>query len=312
MPISSARLSEAHSTDVAAEGSQVHMALVVHNQTRALPEGFPADAVTTTTIVIGLGVDAHELNLKPVGRLIVDSEPLIRVAWHSLEPIVIFPVCHVWRPFGNERCHIIVFLSDSHELWVVTVFLNLVDFVVSGWGARGKIIWEVLVPVSHERRACRTVGEIRFSHNKIFGPLEALFQTLLGGHLRKSWPVGCWPELRQADVRMTLDLCWQGRLWLRFRCDGQSHLFTLLPLQLCNRLKEEGRLAGLEEKFLQELTFSFTLWKVLGLARAFRIHHHRQETVFKIIILHLTNSFPFKDPLSHFWGQFNICILHRR
>ena len=94
MPISSARLSEVHSTDVAAEGSQVDVALVVHDQTRALPERLPADAVTTTTIVIGLSVDAHKLNLKPVGRLIVDSEPLIRVAWHSLEPIVIFPVCH--------------------------------------------------------------------------------------------------------------------------------------------------------------------------------------------------------------------------
>ena len=93
MPISGARLREGHPTDAAAVGSQVYVALVVHDQTRALPERLPADGVGVS-IVCGVGVDAHKLNLEPVGRLIVDAEPLIRAAWHSLEPIVIFPVCH--------------------------------------------------------------------------------------------------------------------------------------------------------------------------------------------------------------------------
>ena len=66
------------------------MALVVHDQARALLERLPADV----TALFWRRVDAHKLDFKPLGGLIVHSEPLIGVAWHSLEAIVILSVCH--------------------------------------------------------------------------------------------------------------------------------------------------------------------------------------------------------------------------
>ena len=243
MPIPCAWLCERHSTDAASKGPQVDMALVVHDQARALLERLSADV----TALFWRRVDAHKLDFKPLGGLIVHSEPLIGVAWHSLEAIVIFPVCHSWRSYRNGRSRIIVFFwSDSHELWVV-LFIKFVAHIL-GRGALGEIIGVVLVCLER----AWLLGELSLSLNAHFGPFEALLSLCL--HKRE--PVG-WAELRQTDVSVVLDLGWLGWRFVRFQSDGQSLTLLLLPLQLCI-LKEEGRL-GLEEEFLQELTLSLTL-----------------------------------------------------
>ena len=235
MPIPCAWLCEGHSTDAASEGPQVDMALVVHDQARALPERLPADV----TALFGRRVDAHKLNFKPLGGLVVHSEPFIGVAWHSLEAIVIFSVCHAWGSYRNARRRIIVFFwSDSHELWVVFLFIDFVAYIL-GRGALREIVGAVLVCLER----AWLLGELSLSLNAHFRPFEALLS--LGLH---KWEPVRWAELRQTDVSVTLDLGWLGWRFVRFQSDGQSLTLALLPLQLCI-LKEEGRL-GLEEEFL--------------------------------------------------------------